>query len=371
MGLEFVCVFGHDAHAGTYREGRHGIELVAEQTISVSPEKTLPFSELGRTEHKLSVERLGETLVITFGSGTVNCSLVTLPVDQVLAQDAVGGAVRFEHFDIFGATTNGKLSVRYGLGDAVSVRGGVSTGFRAPTPGQQNTLNVQTTIDPETLELVDSANVPSTFRAAELRGGQPLQPETSFNSTVGLVVDTGPFTLTADYFRVDVSNRLALSQTFTLTTDERALLLSEGITSAGTLAFFRFFINDFSSRTQGIDLVSTYTPPAFAGDTVFSVTMNYTDTEVTKESDLLGPGDILGLTRGVPKTRWNVALSQRVGRVGLLGRLNYYGSWVDHFDARFVRGPAAPVLDGRYIVDLEASKQGRSIERGMADTKLR
>ena len=39
------------------------------------------------------------------------------------------------------------------------MRGGVSTGFRAPTPGQQNTLNVQTTIDPETLELVDSANV--------------------------------------------------------------------------------------------------------------------------------------------------------------------------------------------------------------------
>ena len=64
----------------------------------------------------------------------------------------VGGAVRFEHFDIFGATTNGKLSVRYGLGDAVSVRGGVSTGFRAPTPGQQNTLNVQTTIDPETTQ---------------------------------------------------------------------------------------------------------------------------------------------------------------------------------------------------------------------------
>ena len=267
----------------------------------------------------------------------------------------VGGAVRFEHFDIFGATTNGKLSARYGLGDAVSVRGGVSTGFRAPTPGQQNTLNVQTTIDPETLELVDSANVPSTFRAAELRGGQPLQPETSFNSTVGLVIDTGPFTLTADYFRVDVSNRLALSQTFTLTADERALLLSEGITSAGTLAFFRFFINDFSSRTQGIDLVSTYTPPAFVGDTVFSFTMNYTDTAVTKESDLLGPGDILGLTRGVPKTRWNVALSQRVGRVGLLSRLNYYGSWVDHFDARFVRGADSPVLDGRYIVDLEAS----------------
>ena len=147
----------------------------------------------------------------------------------------VGGALRFEYFDIFGATTNGKLSARYALSDAVSIRGGVSTGFRAPTPGQQNTLNVQTTIDPETLQLVDSANVPSTFLAAQLKGGQPLEPETSINTTAGLVVDTGPFTFTADYFRVDVDNRLALSQTFTLDDDERALLLSEGIASAGTL----------------------------------------------------------------------------------------------------------------------------------------
>ena len=267
----------------------------------------------------------------------------------------VGGALRFEHFDLFGSTTNGKLSARFGLSDVVSVRGGVSTGFRAPTPGQQNTLNVQTTIDPETLQLVDSANVPSTFLAAELKGGKPLEPETSVNTTAGLVIDTGPFTLTADYFRVDLSNRLALSQTFTLTEDERALLISEGIASAGTLAFFRFFINDFSSRNQGIDLVSTYTPTGLAGNTVFSFAMNYTHTELTEESDLLTPGDVLGLERGVPRIRWNAAVNQRVGRVGLLGRLNYFGSWVDHFDARFVRMADSPLLEGRYIVDLEAS----------------
>ena len=267
----------------------------------------------------------------------------------------VGGALRFEHFDLFGSTTNGKLSARFGLSDVVSVRGGVSTGFRAPTPGQQNTLNVQTTIDPKTLQLVDSANVPSTFLAAELKGGKPLEPETSVNTTAGLVIDTGPFTLTADYFRVDLSNRLALSQTFTLTEDERTLLISEGIASAGTLAFFRFFINDFSSRNQGIDLVSTYNPPGLGGNTVFSFAMNYTHTELTEESKLLTPGDVLGLERGVPRIRWNAAVNQKVGRVGLLGRLNYYGSWVDHFDARFVRGADSPLLEGRYILDLEAS----------------
>ena len=267
----------------------------------------------------------------------------------------VGGALRFEHFDLFGSTTNGKLSARYALSDAVSIRGGVSTGFRAPTPGQQNTLNVQTTIDPKTLQLVDSANVPSTFLAAQLRGGQPLEPETSINTTAGLVVDTGPFTFTADYFRVDVDNRLALSQTFTLDDDERAILLSEGIASAGTLKFFRFFINDFSSRNQGVDLVSTYAPPALGGDTLLSFTMNYTHTELTEESQLLTAGDVLGLQRGVPRIRWNAAVNQQVGRVGLLARLNYFGAWVDHFDARFVRGADAPLLDGRYIVDLEAS----------------
>ena len=267
----------------------------------------------------------------------------------------VGGAVRVEHFEVFGAATNGKLSARYGLGDAVSVRGGVSTGFRAPTPGQQNTFNVQSTINPKTLDLVDSATVPSTFRAAQLRGGRPLDPETSTNATAGLVIDSGTFTLTADYFHVDVDDRLALSQNFTLGAEERAQLLSEGIASARTLAFFRFFINDFSTRTRGVDVVSTWTPSRLRGDTVFSFAMNHTDTEVTRESALLSPGDVLALERGVPETRWNVAVNQRAGRVGLLGRLNYYGSWVDHIDARSARGADAQVLAGRFIVDLEAT----------------
>ena len=294
-----------------------------------------------------------------YTAGTWTRANVALYGDVELRQPddrwTVGGALRVERFDVFGATANGKLSARYGLGDIVSVRGGVSTGFRAPTPGQQNTFNVQSTINPKTLDLVDSATVPSTYRAAQLRGGRPLGPETSTNATAGLVVDTGPFTLTADYFQVDVANRLALSQNFTLAAEERALLLSEGITSARTLAFFRFFINDFSTRTRGIDVVSTYTPPGLGGATVFSLAMNRTDTEVTEESELLSPGDVLALERGVPQTRWNVAVNQRAGRVGLLGRVHYFGSWVDHLDARSARGADAQVLTGRFIVDLEAS----------------
>ena len=267
---------------------------------------------------------------------------------------SAGGAVRVERFDIFGTTTNGKLSARLGLSGVVSLRGGVSTGFRAPTPGQQNTINVQTTLN-EQLELTDSGTVPSTFAAAARHGGVPLRPETSRNITAGLVIDNGPFTLTADYFTVAIADRLTLSGLISTDAEARALLLADGITSAESLTLFRFFINDFSTRTQGVDVVSTWTPPALAGATVFSFTMNHTDTKMTEESDLLGPGDVLALERGVPRTRWNVAVNQRVGRVGLLGRLSYYGDWVDLFDARFVSGALAPILNGRPIIDLEVS----------------
>ncbi len=293
-----------------------------------------------------------------YTAGTWNRSNVAFYGDvELRGRDdrwSLGGAVRVERFDLFGATANGKLSARIGLSDFVSLRGGVSTGFRAPTPGQQNTINVQTTLNDQ-LELTDSGTVPSTFAAAQRHGGVPLRPETSRNFTAGLVVDNGPFTLTADYFRVAIADRLALSGLIGTDAEDRALLLADGITAAESLTLFRFFINDFSTRTQGIDIVSTWTPPAASGATVVSFTLNHTDTKMTEESDLLGAGDVLALERGVPRTRWNVALNQRVGRVGVLGRLNYYGDWVDLFDARFVRGAEAPILNGRPIIDLEVS----------------
>ena len=260
-----------------------------------------------------------------YTAGTWDRSNVALNGDVELGSRgdrwSLGGAVRVEHFDLFGATTNGKLSARFALSDVVSLRGGVSTGFRAPTPGQQNTINVQTFLNDQ-LELTDSATVPSTFAAARRHGGLPLRPETSRNVTAGLVVDNGPFTLTADYFRVAIADRLALSGVIGTDAEDRALLLADGITAAETLTLFRFFINDFSTRTQGIDIVSTWTPAALSGDTVLSFTMNQTDTEMTKESALLAPGDVLALERGVPRTRWNAAVNQRVGRVDLLGRLS-------------------------------------------------
>ena len=174
----------------------------------------------------------------------------------------LGAAARIENFyDTFGTTMNSKLSGSATASPTSSRwRAAVSSGFRAPTPGQQNVLNVTTEFDYELNDLVNNGTIPSTSPIAALRGGGPLQPEESINYSVGTVVDSGTFTFTADYFRIDVADRLTITRNYELTPIEIAALLAEGIAEAGNLAVFRFFVNDFSTRTQGLDVVSTWDP---------------------------------------------------------------------------------------------------------------
>ncbi len=260
----------------------------------------------------------------------------------------MGAAVRIEDFEDFGTTVNGKLSGRVRIGSAAALRASVSNGFRAPTPGQQNTFNVSTQFDSTLMDLVNRGTIPSTSELAGRYGGQPLQPETSINYTVGTVVETGPLTFTADYFRIDLSDRFGNSRDINLSSDEVDILVAEGITSAGNLRTFRFFINDFATHTRGIDVISTYTPPAFGGNTAFSFAFNHTNTEVTEFNPLtLSPNRIRRLEEALPETRWNFIANQSVGRMDIVSRLSYYGGWFDGDDPEF--------YSGKPIVDLELS----------------
>ena len=139
-----------------------------------------------------------------------------------------GGALRFEDFEGFGGTLNGKASARLRLVEAFSLRSSLSTGFRAPTPGQSNAFNVSTQFDLALMDLVNNGTIPSTSAVARLRGGNPLQPETSLNFALGGILERGPFTLTADLFRIDVDDRLALTPLFNLTPEEHPIALYVG-----------------------------------------------------------------------------------------------------------------------------------------------
>ena len=260
----------------------------------------------------------------------------------------VGVASRYEDFDDFGTTMNSKFSGNYRVNERLSFRGSLSSGFRAPTPGQSNAFNVSTEFDLVLMDLVNNGTIPSSSAVARLRGGKPLVPEKSINFTAGTIFELGPVNVTLDYFNIQLKDRLAVTQLFALTDQEVADLIAEGVTSAGNLANFRFFTNDFETETSGFDLVATYSPAALGGKTDFSLVFNNTRTKVEEfNPDTLDATRIRELEEGLPDTRWNLAVNHDLRNWRFLGRLSYYDGWFDSEDVQ--------VYGGEYLFDLEAA----------------
>ncbi len=266
-----------------------------------------------------------------------------------------GAAVRVEDYEDFGTTTNGKISGRFSLTDSLSLRGAASTGFRAPTPGQQHTFNVTTAFIGG--ELTNNGVVPATSAVAQARGGGQLQPEKSRNFSAGAVFAEGPFSLTADYFHILVTDRLALSQEISLSEAEILTLLAEGIPEARNFPVFRFFLNDFSTLTRGVDLIATLE----LGETTLHAIYNYTDTQLRDlDTSVIDEFRITTLERGLPNSRAAVSATHDAGRWNVMGRLSYFGEYWDSEDGRNaadldeVAAPwLYPAYSGKALVDVE------------------
>ncbi len=267
----------------------------------------------------------------------------------------LGAALRWEDFSDFGSQLTGKVSGRLEVSERLALRAGGSTGFRAPTPGQQNAFNVSTVFDATIGDLVNRGTIPSTSAVAALRGGEQLRPEKAFSLTAGTVFDADAFKLTMDYYRIAISDRFAQTQTFSLTDDEVTRLLGEGITSAANLAEFRFFTNDFSTRTQGIDIVANYTPPSMGGATSFSALFNYNGTTVTDfNPDVIDTDRVDQLEQSIPSWRGSLNVVHTIGGVRSLLRGTWYDSWVD-VGGVVIGGVEGTAFPGRFLVDLELS----------------
>ncbi len=265
----------------------------------------------------------------------------------------LGAAVRVEDFSDFGTQVSGKVTGRLELSEQVAVRSGFSTGFRAPTPGQQNAFNVSTVFDVAIGDLVNRGTIPSTSAVAATRGGKQLTPEQSVSFTAGGVFEFGDLRFTLDYYRISISDRFAQTQTFKLTDAEIEGLLAEGITSAANLAEFRFFTNEFSTRTQGLDLVASLTPESLGGNTSFNFLLNWTGTQVTdRNPDVVNDDRVDQLENSLPSFRAALTTTHRMGAVDALVRGTWYDSWLDVGGLVIGGGEGTP-YSGRLIWDAE------------------
>jgi iron complex outermembrane receptor protein len=246
--------------------------------------------------------------------------------------DRLSGAValRYEDFEEFGDTTDWKISGRYEITENFAVRATYNTGFRAPTPGQVNTLNVTTTSD-SSGNLIPNGTYPVNHPVALALGAQPLEPEESENFTVGLVWTIGDNTsLTLDFYHIDIENRLALL-TNSIDGGDVQALLDAGIENAELLlgSNANFFVNGFDSKIEGIDLAVTTAFDVGSGALVVDLRHNYNEQEVSNvRANTIDDARIYGLENQMPANRSVLTLDWKPGGMfDALVRFNYYDSW--------------------------------------------
>ncbi len=272
-----------------------------------------------------------------------------------------GVAGRVERFSDFGTTVNGKVAGRVSASESFGLRASVSTGFRAPTPGQQNAFNISTIYDPTIMDLTNNGTIPSTSPLAMRFDGEPLTAEKSVNLALGAVYDDGPFSLSMDFFQIRLSDRLTTSADKELSPAEIEQLIAEGIIRpGGVLARFRFFINDFTTRTDGIDLVGAYDIEGRNGSTTtLSSAWNWTLTTVTDfNPTTLTEHRIRILEEGIPGVRGNLAMNHVfAGGSRLLVRGSYWGGYFDGEQPYYKSSPDNTIdYPARIVFDMEAAR---------------
>ena len=241
--------------------------------------------------------------------------------NQVSDELLLGGAFRYEDYSSFGDTNDFKLKAMYQVNDNVSLRASTSTGFRAPTQGQVNVVNTQTT-------LVDGQLTQAqTLPGFKLGAGQ-LKPEEATNTSFGIVYNEGALSLTADFFTIELEDRVALTSNAAPTAAQVTAMGVAGIPNPELIGQVNYFTNDFDTETTGYDLVAVYSTVLMGADSNISAAWNHTETEVTNSGAVTGASKVKRLEEGLPEDRMTLTLAQTWSdKVSTFVRANMYGEY--------------------------------------------
>ena len=239
------------------------------------------------------------------------------------------GAVRYENYEDFDSEVLFQLAGRLILTDNWNARASIGTGFRAPTPGQQGTVNVSTRL-PDGIPIATGL-FPAGGPVAQALGASPLKPEKSNNFTIGLTGSLGDLDLTLDYYRIDIDDRTNAISTRAVSTDPTSgdayanflALDGAGVAGANTIGGVFYFTNAFDSRTEGFDVVASY---PLAENTNLSAAVNYTENSFESDPSVYlnaeGRYDFVNFD---PKWRGIFTGTHQLGDLQLIARLQWFG----------------------------------------------
>lgn len=258
---------------------------------------------------------------------------VYVDLEANLTDNVLGSvALRAEDYSDFGNNLTGKLALRYDISDSFAVRGSVQNGFRAPSLQQQYFTSTSTNFISGVP--FDITTFPVNDPVAIALGAKPLDAEESVNFSLGTVIRLGDVSITIDGYRIDIDDRIVLSENLTAA-NVRQFLADQGFIGIGG---GRFFINGVDTETQGVDVVVNWNLPTVdMGDFDLTLVANVNSTDVTAVPEtaelaaldpaptLFGRVNVLTFEEGTPKNKLGAIINWNLERVGVTLRATRYG----------------------------------------------
>ena len=271
-------------------------------------------------------------------------------------------AIRYEDFSDFGAETVYKVAAKYDLTDTFGVRGSFNTGFRAPTTGQQGTLNVSTRL-PDGVP-VASGLFPVQSAAAIALGASPLEPETSEAFSIGVTGSLGDIDFTLDYYSIEVASIMAKVSDLKVSTDPTAgsaydnylALVGANVSGAQGIGAVAWFTSGYDVSVSGYDLVATYPIESDLGQTDIGITLGYNERDFdTDPSAFLNTEAQEDYVNYEPNTRMIVSIAHSWSDYMLMVRGSYWG------ESENYNSGTAQVHDPLWMTDAEFIYAGEEI----------
>lgn len=245
----------------------------------------------------------------------------------------LGGAVRHENYSDFGQTTNFKASGRYSVSNSLSLRGSVSSGFRAPSLAQKHyNLLFNNIVAGESVRTLLASNTSTVTKAF---GIGELTEETATNSSVGFTFKIGELSATVDAYSIAVKDRIVLTDNFD------ASALDVGAEDA------RFFANGVDTKTSGVDIVLNYSKQIGNGNKLsVGLAGNMNTLEIEKinngtlnEFTFFGPFSQAYLEAAAPDYKFGLNLGFQTKKLNIAATLTQFSEVILQ-DFQWVETPA-------------------------------
>jgi len=249
---------------------------------------------------------------------------------DVTSKLSLGVAGRYEHYNTFGGSFVYKVNGIYRIIPALSVRATIGTGFHAPSPGQSHDAILTTNFVAG--NQVQTGTYPVDSPISQYFGATTLKPEKSKNYGAGIVLKPTPtLTMTVDGYIIDVTDRIGISQNFTVTAAD--ILAQPALDAVGENGAINFFTNGFDTSTKGIDVVGTWRHDIFDGNLTMTLAYNYNKSKVTKFlPGVISDAQRIDVAHLAPNHRATLSANFLRGPWTFNARENFYSWWRDEID---------------------------------------